>query len=228
MTQHAFAQVDHLVIAAASLPQGVAWCEATLGITPAPGGVHPLMGTHNRLLRLSSGALSRTYLEIIAIDPDAADPGRARWFDLDNAAMQEAVSQSPRLIHFVAATSSADAAIRAVGKLGIDRGVLLAAERPTPTGLLRWQISVRPDGQRLMYGGLPTLIEWGEIHPAPSLPDDALSLHSLCMTLPRADDLRAAYAVIGLAGVSVSQGPPNLVATLSTPRGLVTLESKGI
>ena len=29
------AEVDHLVVAATSLEQGVAWCEATLGITPS-------------------------------------------------------------------------------------------------------------------------------------------------------------------------------------------------
>ena len=32
-------QLDHLVVGAASLAQGVAWCENTLGVTPGPGGV---------------------------------------------------------------------------------------------------------------------------------------------------------------------------------------------
>ena len=35
------AQVDHLVIAASTLDEGVAWCERTLGMTPGPGGEHP-------------------------------------------------------------------------------------------------------------------------------------------------------------------------------------------
>ena len=47
-------RIDHLVVAASSLDQGVAWCEATLGVTPGPGGEHPLMGTHNRLLRVAT------------------------------------------------------------------------------------------------------------------------------------------------------------------------------
>lgn len=46
------AKLDHLVIMANSLDDGVDWCEATLGVTPGPGGEHPLMGTHNRLLRM--------------------------------------------------------------------------------------------------------------------------------------------------------------------------------
>ena len=60
--------VDHLVVAAATLAQGVAWCEATLGLTPGPGGKHPLMGTHNRLLKIATAAFPEAYLEIIAID----------------------------------------------------------------------------------------------------------------------------------------------------------------
>jgi hypothetical protein len=46
--------LDHLVIMASTLAQGLAWCEATLGVTPGPGGEHPLMGTHNRLMRLAT------------------------------------------------------------------------------------------------------------------------------------------------------------------------------
>ena len=48
------AAVDHLVVAAATLADGVAWCERTLGVTPGPGGRHPLFGTHNRLLKIEA------------------------------------------------------------------------------------------------------------------------------------------------------------------------------
>jgi hypothetical protein len=41
-------QIDHLVIVAKTLEQGVQWCEATLGVTPGAGGEHALYGTHNR------------------------------------------------------------------------------------------------------------------------------------------------------------------------------------
>ena len=41
--------------------------------------------------------------------------------------------------------------------------------------------------------------------------------------------LEAALRVIGLdPGEAVEPGPPNLVATLQTPRGPVILESKGL
>ncbi len=51
---------DHLVVAAASLEQGVDWIEDKLGTRPQPGGRHVAMGTHNALLRLGA----RLYLEL--------------------------------------------------------------------------------------------------------------------------------------------------------------------
>lgn len=222
------AQLDHLVIAADSLAQGAAWCEATLGITPGPGGRHALMGTHNRLFSLAGEPFARVYAEIIALDPQAPDPGRARWFDLDDAALRAAVRQAPRLIHFVARVADAGAATRALARHGIERGTLLQAARETPGGTLRWRITVREDGQRLFYGALPTLIQWDAAHPADALPDSGVRLQSLRATHPRPDDLRAAHAALGLEGVDVAAGPPGLAATLLTPRGPVTLESKGL
>jgi Glyoxalase-like domain len=221
------ARIDHLVVAADTLEQGVAWCETTLGITPGPGGKHALMGTHNRLFSISSRRFPQAYFEIMAIDPGATDPGRHRWFDLDDAALREAVRHEPRLIHFVARTSEAQATVKALEKLGLDRGPLLNAQRETPAGPLRWRISVREDGQRLFYGTLPTLIEWGEVHPVDAMPNSGVSLQSLHAAHPRADALRAAYAAIGMQDVTVGEGPPELVAMLRTPRGDVMLASKG-
>lgn len=219
--------VDHLVIAADTLAQGVQWCEATLGVTPGAGGQHPLMGTHNRLLRITAPGYPRAYLEIIAIDPAAAKPKRRRWFDLDDEVLREALRRQPRLVHFVAGTTNAPAALRALRNLGIERGPLVAAQRDTPHGALSWRISVRRDGQRLFYGGLPTLIEWGDKHPTDTMPDAGLALQSLRMRHPRPADLKAAYAATGLQGVTVEQGSPNLAATLETPIGVVQLESAG-
>jgi hypothetical protein len=224
-------QLDHLVVAARSLDEGVAWCEATLGITPGPGGEHKLFGTHNRLFRISSAAFPRAYFEIIAIDPHASQEGRSsgkRWFDLDDAALQTAIAQGPRLVHFVASTSHLQQALSALQTQGIERGAALQASRRTAHGLLQWQIAVRPDGQRLFNGALPTLIEWGDTHPADSMPDSGLWLRRVRITHPDAERLRAAYAAIGLQGIEIERGAPNIGAALQTPRGLVTLESKGI
>ena len=226
------AQVDHLVVAAATLAEAVAWCVDTLGIVPGPGGEHPLMGTHNRLLGIASPRFPDAYLELIAINSGAvcARPaGLKRWFDLDDGAMQKQLAQNgPRLIHFVAGTASASAGVQALRRIGLDRGDVLKASRPTRNGLLNWQISVRGDGQRLFYGALPTLIEWGNVQPGRTLPASGVVLESLDVAHPRADALRLAFEAIGLTGVGVAPGPPNIAATLHTPRGVVVLESTGI
>ncbi|MGQ2999346.1 VOC family protein [Variovorax sp.] len=228
------AEVDHLVIAAASLAEGVAWCEATLGVVPAPGGAHPLMGTHNRLLNVASEAFPRAYAEIIAIEPGQAPsrPNTRRWFDLDDAELQAGLAQhGPRLIHFVARVPDARAAIQALAReehAQIDRGHLLEASRDTAAGRLEWQIAVRDDGQRLFYGALPTLIQWGPVHPVDAMPASGLALRSLHATHPRAPALSAALSAIGLRALQVDAGPPNLVAVFDTPRGPVTLESRGL
>lgn len=220
--------IDHLVVAAARLEQGVAWCEATLGLRPTAGGRHPRMGTHNRIFDISGPGHARVYFEIIAIDPQAPPPGRPRWFDLDDPALQAAVALEPRLVHFVARCDDAARAVQRLAGLGLDRGEVLAAERPTPQGLLRWHITVRPDGRRLMRGALPTLIQWGATHPADHLPDSGVQLQRLVAAAPprEAPTLLMAYEALGLRGVAVEPGGgAPLRAELNTPLGPVTLSA---
>ena len=98
-------ELDHLVVACRTLDAGRAWCEATFGVEPAPGGKHALMGTHNLLLSVTSPRFPRAYLELIAIDPDASPPSRPRWFDLDDPDMQAHLAAAPTLVHWVARTA---------------------------------------------------------------------------------------------------------------------------
>jgi len=231
-------QIDHLVVAATSLGQGVQWCEALFGITPALGGEHALFGTHNRLFKIATPKFSMAYFEIIAINPAAVRSKKTttlhphRWFDLDNPELQKSISKKPRLIHFVASTPDIKAARMALRMEGIDRGPAIHAERQTSKGLLHWQISVRADGQRLFDGALPTLIQWGKtdateplrLHPRNTLPRSGVTLQSIDITHPSAEKLQTAYASIGLNGISISEGPANIKATLKTPKGIVVLE----
>ena len=226
------AELDHLVIAAASLGEGVAWCEATLGVTPGPGGEHALFGTHNRLLKLDSPHTPNVYLEIIAINP-ATVPTRPaplkRWFDLDDTQLRASLERhGPQAIHWVARVPHLAEALAAWRALGFDRGDPLTASRPTPQGLLQWQISVRDDGQRLFDGCLPTLIEWGNTHPAATMPASGLRLVRLKVTHPQAMQLAAAFAAIGLTSIDASPGPSQLSVELITPKGTVTLNTRPI
>jgi hypothetical protein len=208
--------LDHLVVAAASLDHGVRWCEATLGITPGPGGRHALMSTHNRLFRIASEAFPDAYFEIIAIDPEAPPPGRARWFGLDALDL----SRGPRLIHWAARTTALDAQLAALCEAGIDAGRGLDVSRGTPSGELRWRIAVRDDGALLARGALPTLIEWGGRHPAASMPSSGVTLQSLVVRGLSAQ----ATSALPLQGVQVAaDNGPALTAQLDTPRGAVTL-----
>src|SRR5205809_7410293 len=107
-------ELDHLVIACKDLDQGAAWVTARLGSEPTGGGKHPLMGTHNRVLRIGA----RAYLEVIAIDPDAPAPTRPRWFDLDAPEMQTRLAESPALITWGARTDNIAEAVTHVPQLG--------------------------------------------------------------------------------------------------------------
>jgi hypothetical protein len=206
-------EIDHLIVAADSLDAGSAWCEATLGVTPGPGGQHALMGTHNRLLNLSSPAFPRCYLEIIAIDPSAPPPGRVRWFGLDRRP-----PGPPTLVHAVARSPTLDLHRAGLVDQGLDPGLPVAASR----GDLRWQILLRPDGT--WPGAAPTLIQWDGPHPAERLPDAGLRLQSV-----RLDGLAtAAREVLRLRGVQGNaEGPVRWTATLDTPLGPRTLVSAG-
>jgi hypothetical protein len=218
------AEFDHLVIAARTLEEGVGWCEATLGITPGPGGRHALMSTHNRLLSLASAAMPRAYLEIIAIDPDAKDPGRARWYDLDSPAMRSLLSRGPRLIHWVLGCEDIDARCERLRGHGVDRGPAIGAQRQTPRGLLEWRISVRPDGARLFDGALPTLIEWRAVHPADTMPASGVTLDRLQVAGLPNEVMRDCIA----PGVALVCDDAPLCAHLTTPRGSVTLRSTSL
>lgn len=227
---HDRARLDHLVVLADTLEQGAAWCAATLGVAPGPGGEHPLFGTHNRLLSIASDDFPLAYLEIIAIDPRAGvvpAPDQKRWFDLDDEALREQVRRrGPRLIHWVARVPDAQEAAVRLAMLEIDRGEALRASRMTPAGPLEWRITVRPDGRRLFEGCLPTLIEWGVAHPAASMPPSGLVLQSLVLKHPRATALGQACAAVGLADIDVQAAPQAAIeAVLATPRGRVTLSS---
>jgi hypothetical protein len=216
--------LDHLVIAARTLGEGLDWCETTFGFRPEAGGRHAFMGTHNRVFAIGSAAFPLAYAEIIAIDPDAAAPTQhARWFDLDDPALQRTLAtDGPQLVHWVARCDDIVVAQAAMRAAGIDWGEVQAAERMTPRGLLRWKISMRADGRRALDGAAPALIEWGDAHPTDSMPPSGVALQVMRVAgwpAPLAALLPPAVDHDGLRGAS----PIHI--ELTTPRGAVTLRS---
>jgi hypothetical protein len=216
-------ELDHLVVAARTLDEGVRWVEARLGVMPQAGGQHVTMGTHNALLKLGP----RVYLEVIAVDPTLPAPARPRWFGLDEPATQARLTRSPALIHWVVRCDELDAAVAALP----ETGSLLALSR----GAFRWRIAVPPDGSLPWEGMLPTLIDWvpgegGAVrHPCDALPDAGCALLSLQVSHPAAD-LGTAGLVdqlrrLRLTGrVHLLNGPAGLAARIAAPRGEVVLD----
>ena len=168
--------LDHLVVACRSLDAGRAWCEATLGVAPQPGGRHALMGTHNLLLSLASERYPKAYLELIAIDPEAPAPARPRWFDLDDAVAAGGDREPPRLVHWVARSDDVEATVAALRAGGADPGRIVAAERMTPHGMLRWRITLARRRPAAGGRGGAALIEWSGEHPSDALPPSGVAI----------------------------------------------------
>ena len=128
--------IDHLAVAATSLDGRE--LDDFLGVTLPPGGRHARMGTHNRLLRIGTGA----YLELIAIDPKSAPPGHPRWFELDEPSMQVRLAGGPRLVHWVARVDTTELPVLPIRRRTLGavpaRRPLLAADGPP-----RWHASGR-------------------------------------------------------------------------------------
>jgi hypothetical protein len=204
-------EFDHLVIGCRDLDQGSAWLAALLGVEAQAGGKHPLMGTHNRLVRLGEGS----FIELIAIDPDAPPPARPRWFSLDTPELRARLAASPLLLTWVVRTDRIVEAVTRVPELG----QVHAATR----GVYSWRITIPEDGS-LQFGGLlPTVIQWdGDAHPAAALEEKGCALHELSLAHPMSAGLVPMFRALRIAGpVDLKPGPKELVALVQAPKGIV-------
>jgi len=205
--------IDHITITAPTLAAGAALVRETLGVAPQPGGRHPRMGTHNLLLRLGDAL----FLEVIAIDPDGAAPGRPRWFALDTLTPDS----PPTLATWVARTPDIRAAHAAASEA-------LGEIEPMSRGTLDWLITIPADGALPLDGAGPALIEWqGDVHPARGLPDHGLSLALLELIHPDPARVTRLLASLVLDGpVAVTAGAtPGLIAHIDTPAGRRTVHA---
>jgi Glyoxalase-like domain len=203
--------LDHLVVAAATLPQGVAHVERLLGVDMSPGGQHLFMGTHNAVLRLGRDC----YLEVIAIDPSLPAPPRPRWFGLDDPELQAGLAKSPRLIHWVART---DDIVTAQAMAPDILGPVVAASR----GTLNWKITIPDDGALPEGGAFPTLIEWASgDHITRKMVDRGCALVELTVVHLEADKFRDGLALPAKPVVRFEQGKTTeFSATIMTTCGL--------
>ncbi|MDA5093627.1 VOC family protein [Aliiroseovarius sp. KMU-50] len=203
----ALGAIDHLVVSSATLAEGVAYVEETLGMPMAGGGEHPRMGTHNRLLSLGPD----TYLEVISVNPAASRPDHARWFDLDY------FRGDARLTNWAVRVPNIEEALHRAPE---GTGDILQLER----GDYRWQMAVPEDG-RLPFGGCaPGVLSWQSEDPAPGLPDQGLRLVALEITHPEAEALSVALMPLVIdTRLTLHSGEPGIAAWIDTPNGMVKL-----
>ena len=208
-------QIDHLVVAARDLDEGSEYVFTTLGVEPQGGGEHVTQGTHNRVLRLGESC----YLEVIAVNPRAPQPQRPRWFELDNAVVQERLEQKPLLLTWAVRTDH-------VEELSNRSIVPLGAVTAMSRGDLRWWLTLTEDGHLPGGGLIPFLIQWEEtVHPASMMVDVECSLESLRGFHPQKDKILTVLQSLGvdqllsLESIS-SHETPRLIAQIQTPNGV--------
>jgi hypothetical protein len=204
------ARIDHIVVVAHSLDAGAEFVQQSLGYSPGPGRKHHHMGTHNLLLSLGASI----YLEVVAIDPEAAPISRPRWFGLDSLAAQP----KARLAAWVADTD--DIHLDASPELG-------DVEKMEREGLT-WQMSMTPDGSAPLSGAAPLLIQRAtNFHPASRLPDVGLRLRRLKLGHPQPEGVARLLARLELPdtpSITLQQAaPPTLCAEIETPLGVRSL-----
>ncbi len=205
--------IDHFMYAGPDLDvlsQGFA---ALTGVEAAPGGQHPQIGTHNRLI----GSNGPMYLELIAPDPTSA----AR------SDLRAGIAQLPRpcLHRFIMDATGADLdhLVRIYAKVGISAQVH-DMHRITPDGTtLRWRLLV-PDENR--YGLFaPFFIDWLHTpHPCTRLAP-AFETLGIEAGHPGSEALRALWQDLAVPIPLHSADAPYLRLALKTRRGQVVLTS---
>ncbi len=201
-------QFDHIAFTAPSRTSGkAAFAEAT-GVDMPDGGEHPAMGTHNALTALGPDS----FVEVIAVNPDAPAPARARWFDLDARSDHPALG-TPILLY---RTDDLEADLGRATHLGFDIGGPLALSRDT----LTWNFAVRQDGS-LPEDGAPILLQWthGGVHPAGGMADQGLRLASIAIATPKPDQLSELFAGASICPEITAGHTPQCRVTLTCPDG---------
>jgi hypothetical protein len=148
------------------------------------------------------------YLEAIAINPDAPQPDRARWFDLDR------FFGAPRLTNWICRSDDLE---QTCATLPASFGAPVALQR----GDLHWRMAVPDDGVLPFDNIAPALMQWQtDMHPATRLAPSGVRLRRLTLSHPEGQALAALLAAeVQDDRVAVEVGSPALCAEFDTPHG---------
>ncbi|MCG8352884.1 MAG: VOC family protein [Chloroflexales bacterium] len=214
------ASLDHIVIGAASLDQGVAYVKEHLGVAIPKGGEHAAMGTHNHLMQLGNNV----FLEVLAVNPDAPALSRPRWYGFADPFVRRQLARRPQLLTWVVNTPDI---AHTLAQSAFSFGEAMLMSR----GDLHWYFGVPDDGRLLAGGILPYIIQWQtDTHPSGRLRDLGCTLKQLEIHHPQPDWLASILSAVGAAGCVAlkpleANATPFLAAHIETPIGLKTLSS---
>ena len=208
-------RIDHFAIGADTLEQGVEAMKSALGVEVPRGSKHDAMSTHNCVMQ----AGNESFIELLAIDPDAPAPGRVRWFSLDDTTTQARLKQRPRALCWVVNTDDLDAVIAASP---IDLGEIVDFQRGDRT----WRLTVPRDGHLPEGGLLPAFIEWSPgPHPSTGQQDLGVRLKEVRIITPDPTRMQSLFEALHIEHLAtISEGESSLAFVLDTPTGQVTID----
>ena len=132
------------------------------------------MSTHNCVTRTGEGC----FLELIAIDADAPEPPRPRWFTLDEPETRARLAERTQSLCWVVRTDDLDGVLAA-------SPVELGTVTPLRRGDLTWRITIPDDGSFAEGGLVPSFIEWSPgPHPSAGMVDLGLRIERITLTHP--------------------------------------------
>ena len=216
-------RIDHLVLGAGSLAQGLEYVRERLGVDMPFGGVHAKMGTHNHLMQLGN----EIFLEIIAIDPDIEPPVRPRWFGLDDAFVRQRIEIQPALLAWVVNTQD-------IHRLMKQAAFSLGTAELITRGNLSWYFALPEDGRLIAGGMLPYAIEWQtDRHPSANMADRGCRLQCLEIYHPYPRWLESMLTSIGAPDLVTikaltKNATPFMIAHIDTPSGVRELRSHSV
>jgi len=202
----ALVALDHLILGAASLAEGLAYVRETFDVDARIGGRHPGAGTENAVIALGG----RTYLEVLAPVPgEELAPGLEALLALAR----------PVLWGWALGTDDAGALAARADALGIVRTPVADGDRRRPDGtFVRWRnLAV----QLALGEAAPFFIEWSPdcAHPSEDAPAAGV-VRALTVHHPDPDAARAALSRLGFDVDVARADAPALSAEIETNAGV--------
>ena len=205
------AGLDHILIGAANLDDGIRAFERATGIAPVRGGRHPSRGTENALVSLGRGS----YIEIIAPQPGA---------EANEMVTQLRALRAPAIVGWAVHVVDADEAAKRLGDAGFAAGERRPGSRVTPQGAtLQWTTF---DIEKPPIAAAPFFIQWGATTTHPSLTSPGgCAMESFEITDPAGDDLRRLLGTLGVKADVRKAAQPRMRLVIRCGKRTVSFDS---